>query len=58
MLRAIGILVVIALLGFAGLYVAAGRGAPPQITIAKPERVVGQAVGEQMTMNGQGNGDV
>ncbi len=42
MLRALSILVVVALLVFGGVYLVAGRGAPPQLTITKPERVVGQ----------------
>lgn len=37
----VSIVVLIAFLG-GGMYVAAGRGAPPQLTIDKPERVVGQ----------------
>src|SRR5689334_9564494 len=35
-------LVVIAVLVFCGLYVAAGRSAPPHITITRPDRAVGQ----------------
>src|SRR5581483_11585066 len=35
-------LVLLLLLGFAGLYVAAGRGAPPALTINQPSRFVGQ----------------
>jgi murein DD-endopeptidase MepM/ murein hydrolase activator NlpD len=42
-MRALAVLVVIALLACGGAYVAAGRGAPPQLTIEKPERVVGQS---------------
>ena len=42
MLRAFAILVVFVLLVFGGAYLVAGRGAPPQLTIAKPERLVGQ----------------
>jgi len=38
----LALLVVLALVA-AGAYVVAGRGAPPQITIEKPDRVVGQA---------------
>ena len=30
-------------LGFVGAYTAAGRGAPPQLTVDKPDRFVGQA---------------
>src|ERR1700730_4320572 len=36
-------LLLLLLVAFGGLYVAAGRSAPPQITIAKPDRFVGQA---------------
>jgi len=36
-------LIVVALLALGVAYVVAGRGAPPRITIDKPERVVGQA---------------
>ena len=37
----LALLVLLALAG-AGAYVAAGRGAPPQLTIDKPDRFVGQ----------------
>lgn len=43
MLRWLIGLVIIVLLACGGLYVIAGRGAPPRITIEKPDRVVGQA---------------
>ena len=36
-------LVLLVCLCVAGVYVVAGRGAPPQLTIEKPDRVVGQA---------------
>ena len=36
-------LLVVVALAAAGVYVVAGRGAPPQITIEKPDRFVGQA---------------
>lgn len=36
-------LLVVLALAAAGVYVVAGRGAPPQITIEKPDRVVGQS---------------
>jgi murein DD-endopeptidase MepM/ murein hydrolase activator NlpD len=36
-------LLVVVLLACTGAYVAAGRGAPPQLTIDKPDRFVGQA---------------
>ena len=42
MFRALAILIVILALAAGGLYVAAGRGAAPRITIEKPERFVGQ----------------
>lgn len=42
MFRWPGILVVLALLVAGGLYVAAGRGAPPSLTIDRPDRPVGQ----------------
>jgi murein DD-endopeptidase MepM/ murein hydrolase activator NlpD len=35
-------LVLLAVLAFGGLYVAAGRGAPPTLAISKPDRFVGQ----------------
>src|SRR5579862_6597750 len=37
------VLVIVVLAGFGALYVAAGRSAPPTITINKPDRFVGQA---------------
>lgn len=43
MLRALSILLLVVLVAFGVAYVAAGRGAPPQITIEKPERAVGQS---------------
>ena len=36
-------LLVVLALACAGAYVVAGRGAPPQLTIDKPDRFVGQA---------------
>lgn len=42
MFRFLGALLFLALLAFVGLYVAAGRSAPPQLTIDKPDRTVGQ----------------
>jgi murein DD-endopeptidase MepM/ murein hydrolase activator NlpD len=41
-MRALAVLVVIVVLACAGAYVVAGRGAPPRLTIDKPERVIGQ----------------
>jgi murein DD-endopeptidase MepM/ murein hydrolase activator NlpD len=49
MLRALLILIVLALLTAGGLYFAAGKGAPPELAIAKPERVVGQTGGLEVT---------
>ena len=42
MLRALGVLVVLVILGCTVAYVVAGRGASPALTINKPERAVGQ----------------
>ena len=42
-------LVVLIALAAAGAYVVAGRGAPPQITIEKPDRVVGQSGALEVT---------
>lgn len=42
LLRFIFVVLVLAVAGFGIAYVVAGRGAPPQLTIAKPERVIGQ----------------
>ena len=42
MLRRLAALVVLAALAVGGAYVLAGRGAPPRITIGKPDRAVGQ----------------
>src|ERR1700680_403713 len=39
----------ILMLGFGGLYWIAGRSAPPQLTIDKPDRVVGQAAPLEVT---------
>ena len=36
-------LLLLVLVAFCGLYVAAGRSAPPHLTIVKPDRFVGQA---------------
>jgi murein DD-endopeptidase MepM/ murein hydrolase activator NlpD len=43
MLRWLFRLIVVALLAFGVAYVVAGRGAPPGITIDKPDRMIGQA---------------
>jgi len=43
MLRALLVLVVAAGIAFGVAYVVAGRGAPPQISIAKPDRAIGQS---------------
>src|SRR5450759_2300933 len=42
MIRWLLVLVVILALVCAGAYVAAGRGAPPHLTINKPDRFIGQ----------------
>jgi|SRR5579871_1525659 len=49
MLRAIVVVVVLALLAFGGVYVAAGRGAPPQLTVTRPDKIVGQSGGLDVT---------
>jgi len=43
MFRWLLVLLVLIALGFAAAYTIAGRGAPPQVTIGKPDRFVGQA---------------
>ena len=43
MVRALVVLIFVAGIGAGIAYVIAGRGAPPRITIAKPDRAVGQA---------------
>ena len=43
MARALVVLIILALVALGGAYVVAGRGAPPRLTIEKPERVVGQS---------------
>ena len=43
MLRWLAGLIVIALIAFGVVYVVAGRGAPPRLTIDKPDRVIGQS---------------
>ena len=43
MFRWLLILIAVAAAAVAGLYVAAGRGAPPHLTIDKPDRFVGQS---------------
>ena len=48
-MRVLGVLVVILILGCAAAYVVAGRGAPPGLTIAKPERVIGQTGAVEVT---------
>src|SRR5262245_53250308 len=49
MLRAFFALVVLVLLACVGTYVVAGRGAPPQLTIVKPDRLVGQTGALEVT---------
>lgn len=41
--RFVLLLLVVGVVGFGIAYVVAGRGTPPQLTISKPERVIGQA---------------
>ena len=48
-MRTLAVVVVVVLLAVAGAFVVAGRGAPPQITIVKPERVVGQSGALEVT---------
>ncbi len=43
MVRALVVLIRVGLVAVGGAYVVAGRGAPPSVTISKPERFVGQA---------------
>lgn len=43
MLRAVLGLLIVSALVFAGLWVVAGRGAPPRLAIVKPDRAVGQS---------------
>ena len=43
MVRALVVLIVLAGIAYGVAYVVAGRGAPPRITIAKPDRPIGQA---------------
>src|SRR3954454_2890438 len=49
MLRWLAGLVFLAALAFGILYVAAGRSAPPRLTIDKPDRVVGQSGAVEVT---------
>src|SRR4051794_20882827 len=49
MLRWLAGLVFLAALAFGILYVAAGRSAPPRLTIEKPDRVVGQSGAVEVT---------
>jgi len=49
MMRALATLLLIVLLAFGGTYIVAGRGAPPRLTIDKPERFVGQTGGLDLT---------
>jgi len=54
MLRWLAALVLFALAAGAGLYVAAGRGTPPALTIVSPERVVGQSGQLEITAGAPG----
>jgi murein DD-endopeptidase MepM/ murein hydrolase activator NlpD len=49
MFRFLGALLLVVLLAFVGLYVAAGRSAPPQLTIDQPGEIVGQQSELQVT---------
>jgi peptidase M23-like protein len=49
MLRWLIGLALLVLLACSGIYVMAGRGAPPRLTIVKPDRVVGQAGSLELT---------
>ena len=49
MLRWLIGLVLLVVLACGGIYVMAGRGAPPRITIEKPDRIVGQAGSLELT---------
>jgi hypothetical protein len=49
MLRWLIALALLVLLACGGIYVLAGRGAPPRITIEKPDRFVGQAGSLELT---------
>src|SRR3954469_7033700 len=49
MLRLLAGLVLVALVAACGIYIAAGRGVPPQISIDKPDRVIGQTGELQVT---------
>ena len=49
MWRALLALIVVAVLAVGGAYVAAGRVAPPQLTITKPDRIVGQSGSLEVT---------
>ena len=51
MFRWLLVLVALVCAAFVGLYVAAGRGAPPQLTIDKPDRFVGQVGSLDVTAN-------
>src|SRR6185436_12316412 len=48
-----GLLLLLALAA-TGAYVAAGRGAPPRVTIDKPDRVVGQSGTLEVTVDAPG----
>ncbi len=49
MFRVLATLVLLALIVLGGAYFVAGRGSPPRLTIEKPERVVGQISGLELT---------
>jgi murein DD-endopeptidase MepM/ murein hydrolase activator NlpD len=54
MFRGLAVLVVIALVAGGGLFVVAGRGRPPSLTIDKPDRFIGQKSTLQVTAGAPG----
>src|SRR5207248_2560764 len=49
MLRALFVILIVIAVALGGAFVVAGRGAPPQLTIAKPDRFVGQTGALEVT---------
>jgi murein DD-endopeptidase MepM/ murein hydrolase activator NlpD len=54
MLRWLILIVFVAAVAAAGLFVAAGRGAPPSIVIARPDKLVGQSSALDLTVGAPG----
>lgn len=54
MLRWLFALLLLVAIAFGGAYVVAGRGAPPKLAIARPDRVVGQAGSLEVTASAPG----